>query len=338
MKETWKNYPEDKYEALLELMMKFELCFNFEGKKEYIVPELLRPQKCSFEWTYQNNLHFQYKYDFMPAGILTRFMVRKHHLIKDELHWKNGVIIEWDGTRAFIDVNEFDGKIDIWINGEDKKGMLGIIRCDIEQIHQTLNNPMVNERIPCMCTECINNLSPHFYNYHEMQTLLSKNVADTRCMKSAESMPINKLLGIYGMEMISVKDLLSSFSDRNIVHGDIIVKMGNDYSSQGNKLRNILDSNINLGNKDIKLNYDISYGISSEDFTELIKDINRLNFKQFSLLKKLSNELLSTTAPKQKESVIGRIKEYLISFGINIAGSLSASGILAIAQQFASAF
>ncbi|MHB0946390.1 MAG: leucine-rich repeat domain-containing protein [Sedimentisphaerales bacterium] len=199
LKGVWKDYPEDKYAALLELMMKFELCFNLEGTKEYIIPELLRPERCSFEWSYQDNLHFQYKYDFMPAGIITRFMVRKHNLIKDDLYWKNGVVMEWEGTTALIEGNEFEGKIDIWIRGEDKKGLLGIIRCDIEYIHETLNRPVMAERIPCICSECKNSTNPHFYNYHDLRTLLRKNIRDTRCMKSAEEISIDVLLGAYGM-------------------------------------------------------------------------------------------------------------------------------------------
>ena len=199
LKAIWKDYPEDKYAALLELMMKFELCFNLEGTKEYIIPELLQPERCSFEWSYQDNLHFQYKYDFMPAGIITRFMVRKHDLIKDDLCWKNGVVVEWEETGALIECNEFNDKIDIWIRGEDKKGMLGIIRCDIEHIHETLNRPVAAERMPCICSECKSSTEPHFYNYHDLRTLLRKNVRSTRCMKSAEEISIDVLLGTYGI-------------------------------------------------------------------------------------------------------------------------------------------
>ena len=200
LKGIWKDYPEDKYAALLELMAKFELCFNLEGTKEYIIPELLRPERCSFEWSYQDNLHFQYKYDFMPVGIITRFMVRKQDLIKDDLYWKNGMAMEWEGTEARIESNEFEGKIDIWIRGEDKKGMLAIIRCDIEHIHETLNRPVVAERIPCICSKCENSTEPHFYNYHDLRTLLRKNVRSTRCMKSAEEISIDVLLGSYGIK------------------------------------------------------------------------------------------------------------------------------------------
>ncbi len=216
LKGVWKDYPEDKYAALLELMMKFELCFNLEGTDEYIIPELLRPERRYFVWNYQDNLYFQYKYDFMPAGIITRFMVRKHNLIKDDLYWKNGVVMEWEGTKALIESNEFDEKIDIWINGEDKKGLLSIIRCDIQHIHETLNKPVVFERMPCICSECKETTKPYFYNYQDLRTLLRKNIQNIRCMKSAIEIPIDILLGTYG---IYEEDQIRH--SKQDIHGDL---------------------------------------------------------------------------------------------------------------------
>jgi len=200
LKGIWEDYPEDKYAALLALMMKFELCFNLEGTEEYIIPELLRPARCSFEWSYQDNLHFQYKYDFMPAGIITRFMVRKHNLIKDDLYWKNGAVMEWEGTGALIEGNEFEGKIDIWISGEDKKGMLEIIRCDIEHIHETLNRPVVAERMPCICGKCRGSTEPYFHKYSDLMNAIRKGKQEIECKVSFDDVRIGEILGEYGIE------------------------------------------------------------------------------------------------------------------------------------------
>ena len=91
---------------------------------------------------------------------------------------------------ALIVGNEFDGKIDIWIRGEDTKGLLGIIRCEIEHIHETLNRPMVAERMPCICPKCKSSTDPYFYNYHDLRNLLRENVRNTRCMKSQRRYPL----------------------------------------------------------------------------------------------------------------------------------------------------
>jgi internalin A len=77
----WTDYPEDKHLYLIALMRKFELCFQIEDGTAYIIPELLTPSAPDFGWDYQGNLGFEYRYEFMPSGIMTRFIVINHHLI-----------------------------------------------------------------------------------------------------------------------------------------------------------------------------------------------------------------------------------------------------------------
>ena len=69
----WKGYPKTQHKNLLELMKKFELCFKIPEIEEYIIPELLSQERTDFNWEYEDNLQFEYQYDFMPAGIMPRF-------------------------------------------------------------------------------------------------------------------------------------------------------------------------------------------------------------------------------------------------------------------------
>jgi small GTP-binding protein len=325
LKRIWKDYPENKYSALLELMMKFELCFNLEGTKEYIIPELLRPEKCFYKWSYKDNLHFQYKYDFMPAGIITRFMVRKHHLIKDELCWKNGMVMEWEGTYALIESNEFDGKIDVWIKGEDKKEMLGIIRCDIEHIHETLNKPKVDERMPCICSECKINTNSHFYNYHDLRTLLRKNVRHTRCMKSADEISIDELLGTYG-----IGEEEGVVGERG-THGEDArtINIENYYEGDHMEIRKQINKDqAHVINAD-EVNYTEQHGISREQMEIILDEVNELMKPERELLKKHYEQLekLPEGRTTDRDSMTQKIRTFLVNSGIAIAQSLTAAGI-----------
>ena len=61
----------------------------------YIAPQLLSPTRPAYEWEGRGGLVLQYDYEFMPKGILTRFIVAVNHLIADQgLVWKSGVILE----------------------------------------------------------------------------------------------------------------------------------------------------------------------------------------------------------------------------------------------------
>ena len=69
-------------------MKKFEICYSLAGDNTFIIPSLLHIQKPSLEWDDKDNIHFEFHYTFMPGGIMARFIVRTHDLIKNNLLWK----------------------------------------------------------------------------------------------------------------------------------------------------------------------------------------------------------------------------------------------------------
>ena len=195
LKGIWNDYPEDKFAHLLELMKKFEICFQIPRTQTYIVPELLRLGRPEFEWDYADNLRFEYRYEFMPAGIITRFIVRTHDIVKEEIYWKNGVILERENTEALVISERLHRKISIWIRGDKKKELMAIIRREIDYIHNTLNNPDVKEMIPCICSQCATAEQAYFYDYQTLCRFRAKG--KIACEKSTEDVSIEKLLGEY---------------------------------------------------------------------------------------------------------------------------------------------
>ena len=201
LKKIWKDYPPDKFAHLLEMMKKFEICFELQRQQEYIVPELLRPEKPPFNWDYTGNLRFEYQYDFMPAGIITRFIVRTHHIHKPGFYWKDGVVLEREDAQALVISERLNRKITLWIKGDDKKELLAIIRCEMDYIHQTLNQPDVKQMLPCICPQCRQNtIDPYFHNFLDIKNALQKGVRQIQCLKSFDFIPIDDLLGEYGIE------------------------------------------------------------------------------------------------------------------------------------------
>jgi internalin A len=126
LRTIWFEYPEDKHLYLITLMKKFELCFQIEDTDSYIIPELLTPSAPDFAWDYQGNLGREYQYEFMPSGILTRFIVITHHLIERGLYWRKGTILTREGNRGLIISDPFQKKIKIWISGPSRKDLLSI--------------------------------------------------------------------------------------------------------------------------------------------------------------------------------------------------------------------
>jgi len=194
------DFERDKRPYIVTLMKKFELCFEVE-QNVFLIPELLKPEKVDFDWDYQDNLRFEYHYDFMPAGIMARFIVRTRNLIYDKTFWKNGVIIQRENTRALITTDQYSRKLFIWIHGSNASFLLEIIRKELNDIHQSLNYPDVPEKIPCNCPECANSMNPHLFNYAFVRKIGIENTFKTiPCEVSFTGVNVHKLLGLYRID------------------------------------------------------------------------------------------------------------------------------------------
>jgi internalin A len=194
------EFERDKRPYIVTLMKKFELCFEVE-RNRYLIPELLKPERLEFDWNYIDNLRFEYHYDFMPAGIMARFIVRARNLVYDRMFWKNGVIVQRENTRALVTTDQYSRKLFIWIHGNNSSFLLEIIRKELNDIHQSLNYPDVPEKIPCICPECINSKNPHLFNYLFVKRVGVENTFKTiPCEVSATLVNVHKLLGLYRID------------------------------------------------------------------------------------------------------------------------------------------
>lgn len=194
------DFERDKRSYIVTLMKKFELCFEVE-KNIFLIPELLKPEKLEFDWNYNDNLRFEYHYDFMPAGIMARFIVRARNLVYDRMFWKNGVLIQRENTRALVTTDQYSRKLFIWIYGNNSSFLLEIIRKELNDIHQSLNYPDVPEKIPCNCPQCVNSKTPHLFNYSFVKRIAIENTFKTiPCEVSATGVNVHKLIGLYRIE------------------------------------------------------------------------------------------------------------------------------------------
>jgi internalin A len=202
LKTYWDKtrFPRHKHAELVRLMEKFELCFPITESDIHIVPELLPTERPGLDvqvYKGPGNLHFQYHYDFMPEGIITRFISRMYYLIKDDHFWKNGVELRFEDSTAVIISDLLNRELKISVTGSCKCELLAIARNDFEHIHQTLNmekNKHYDEMIPCNCVTCSNTGEPHLFKHEDIKKFASKNKSFTLCPISVEEVPLEKLL------------------------------------------------------------------------------------------------------------------------------------------------
>lgn len=216
---------EDKYAdmrgELLRLMMKFKLCYEIPSQKDvFIAPELLNPQKPEYNWNEANNLLLRYEYEFMPKGILTRFIVETHRLIENEIRvWKTGVVLSKDGARAeIIELYRYHkGEVCIKVSGDRPRDLLTTIRYEFDKIHDSYNKDYyssntqqprlrVKTLVPCNCQDCIGSQFPHFYDWKTLEKAIS-NQRQIQCQNN--------------FEMVNPRQLIDDVTNPNFLINDV---------------------------------------------------------------------------------------------------------------------
>ncbi|HLL73914.1 MAG TPA: COR domain-containing protein [Pyrinomonadaceae bacterium] len=148
-----RKYPKEMHGFLLELMKKFELCFDIPGKEtEYLIPELLDKQEppVAREFKPEECLNFEYQYPVLPEGLLPRFIVRTHVLSDDTRRWRTGVILKLEDNLALVKGDLQDRRVFINIKGPvaGRRRLLSIIRANFDRIHADIRRLQPEEIVP----------------------------------------------------------------------------------------------------------------------------------------------------------------------------------------------
>ena len=142
-------YPSGKYRYIIDLMKKFELCYEMD-RKTVLLPDLLEVQEPEFNFDYDAALKFVIDYDFLPKSVMPRFIVKMHKDIKNKLQWRTGVVLEDKAfhSTAVIKADELDEKIYIYVDGEQKRDYFSAIRKTFRDINARFEKLEAKEMVP----------------------------------------------------------------------------------------------------------------------------------------------------------------------------------------------
>jgi internalin A len=142
-------YPRDKHLYIVDLMLKFELCYRISNNS-ILIPDLIDIQEPAIVFETKESLNFVIEYSYFPKSIMTRFIVRMHGDIKNNMKWRTGVLLE-DKTleaTALVSADENAKKIFIAVTGKQKRDYFAVIRKVIREINSTFEKIEVKEFIP----------------------------------------------------------------------------------------------------------------------------------------------------------------------------------------------
>jgi internalin A len=145
-------YPQGMHRFLLDLMQKFELCYEFYGSHgTYLIPDLLGKEEPELqEFAVEDALRFEYHYNILPEGLLPRFIVRSRGLNNNLPRWRTGAVLAFEGNRALVKADIQDRKVSIVVVGNPagRRRLLAVIRSDFEHIHCSIARLQAAEKVP----------------------------------------------------------------------------------------------------------------------------------------------------------------------------------------------
>ena len=146
-----ERYPRNKQLFIIDMMRKFELCFDLEGFRDerFLIPDLLsKEEPDTGDWG--ASLAFQYHYNVLPGSVISRFIVRASGLISKQTYWRSGVVLAYEDSRALVKADREDRTIFIAVDGAQarRRQLLGIIRAHFDHIHGTIGGLAVAEKVP----------------------------------------------------------------------------------------------------------------------------------------------------------------------------------------------
>ncbi len=191
------RYPESVHAYILDLMRKFELCYELSDER-ILVPDLLpvsEPEQLSFDL--KGALKFRVSYDFLPRTVMPRLIVRQHREIEGDLRWRNGVALRKRKlrSRALLRADYENRAILGWISGGAVHQYLVTLLDAIDDINRGFQENKIEEEVACVCDACRSDAEPEFHPLYTLLDFYLKGSRDWPCRRENTMVPIAQVLG-----------------------------------------------------------------------------------------------------------------------------------------------
>jgi internalin A len=213
--EQGKPYDEHLYPVFLRLMERFDLSYQIEPdvpgtpRSHSLVPQLLpyQPPPDLPAWPKQpeegqTQLQMIYRFDFIPSGIMSWFIVRTHRYTIDK-HWREGVLLAYEQQDARVELNPIRQELYLLVRGPQPHNFFTILKETLESILKRFVGLSITRMVPCIChwQTHAHEACRRTYLYEDLVRRMEAGKQTVECPDSFEEVPIAKML--YGIHTIT---------------------------------------------------------------------------------------------------------------------------------------
>lgn len=152
---------------LEQLMRHFDLCYETEQDSgKFIAPQLLPLEACPWPDFPKNGcITFKHKYEFMPAGLMTRFIARMARYVHGDFVWRKGVTLRWDdNTFGEAVENPLEREVTLRACGPERKRRMNEMRQTLETVESLFRGLKLQRLVSCNCSDCVGSASPKTFD------------------------------------------------------------------------------------------------------------------------------------------------------------------------------
>ncbi|HYO49449.1 MAG TPA: COR domain-containing protein, partial [Chloroflexia bacterium] len=211
--ETGRRYDPHLYPIFLRLMEKFDLSYQIEAdvpgasSTHSLIPQLLphQPPAGLPRWPEdpprgQRQVEMVYRLNFVPAGIMSWFIVRTHRYTKG-LHWREGVVLEYEGHQARVELNPMLRMEHLVVRGPAPYNFFTILKSTIDLILARFEGLEIGREVPCICHRVHGTEEPcgRYHLYEDLVRLMAAGEQSVRCLQTLTDVSVPEML--YGIHM-----------------------------------------------------------------------------------------------------------------------------------------
>lgn len=204
-----KSY-DGKHSILKKMLVTFKIAFpTRHSKGEHIIPARLTSMPNEQKWKVEENcLRLEYKFEFMPRGIVNQISAELSRYIHKYEVWNNAVNLAYDNnnTKSQIIEDSYNRKLSIVSKGIDARGINILIMNSMRNIIDSYKGVKEEIYVKCPCHVCQQLEKPSTFLYSKLlEWSLKRNDGIVTCNESGETLKISELLYSVGFSNTSNK-------------------------------------------------------------------------------------------------------------------------------------